>query len=249
MELIAEFEELQLNDFDFALKTHPAHDVMEMEQLNILNDLVGRLHGIETKTLSDIVGTEEQDNNLGTMFSWFDTLKIMGICTIGFILFMIVIRLFIACNIVPKLAKVRHTLRKPTNQNGINGENPAVTLQEILGRNLETIYNTPTINEPTFVRTNAPLPLQGSYYNRNNTPSAPKMTQKVVAGPENLNKLDVNKCPGPHTTCSYVIGHGMVWEDLCLCDVDEESVRSSAPKTGNLKNNNNNKKKKKKKKN
>ena len=150
LELIAEFEELQLNDFDFALKAHLAHDVMEMEQLNILNDLVGRLHGMETKTLSDIVVTEEQDNNIGTMFSWFDTLKIMGIYTIGFILFMIVIRLFLACNIVPKLAKVRHTLRKPKNQHGINGENPAVTLQEILGQNLETIYNTPIINEPTF---------------------------------------------------------------------------------------------------
>ncbi|EFX75157.1 hypothetical protein DAPPUDRAFT_108213 [Daphnia pulex] len=39
LDLIAEFEELKLNDFDFALKAHPAHNVMEMEQLNILNDL------------------------------------------------------------------------------------------------------------------------------------------------------------------------------------------------------------------
>ena len=225
--------ELQLNAFDFALKAHPAHDVMEMEQLNILKDLVGRLHGIETKTLSDIVVTEEQDNNIGTMFSWFDTLKIMGICTIAFILFMIVIRLYIACNIVPKLAKVRHTLRKTKIQHGINEKNPAATLQEMLGQNLETIYNSPAINEPTFVTTNAPLPLQGSYYNRNNIPSAPKMTQKVVADPENFNKFNQNKCRGPHITCSYVVGHGMVWEDLFLWDLDEESVRSSTQKTGN----------------
>ena len=87
LELIAEFEELQLNDFDLALKTHPAHDVMEIEQLNILNDLVERLHETESKALSDILVTEEQDNNIGTMFSWFDTLKIMDLCTIGFILF------------------------------------------------------------------------------------------------------------------------------------------------------------------
>ncbi|KAK4007111.1 hypothetical protein OUZ56_012272 [Daphnia magna] len=51
VELIAEFEELHLNDFDFALKSHPAHDTMEMEQLNILNDLVGRLQEGETKYL------------------------------------------------------------------------------------------------------------------------------------------------------------------------------------------------------
>ncbi|KAK4009519.1 hypothetical protein OUZ56_018646 [Daphnia magna] len=82
LDLIAEFEELHLNDFDFALKSHPAHDTMEMEQLNILNDLVGRLQEGETKSLSNIIVTEEQDNQIGNMFSWFDTLKIMGLSDI-----------------------------------------------------------------------------------------------------------------------------------------------------------------------
>ncbi|KAK4045290.1 hypothetical protein OUZ56_032828 [Daphnia magna] len=36
--LITEFEDLHLNDFDYNLKSHPAHETMEMEQLNILND-------------------------------------------------------------------------------------------------------------------------------------------------------------------------------------------------------------------
>jgi hypothetical protein len=111
LELIAEFEELQLNDSDLALKAHPAHDVMEMEQLNILNDLVGRLNETETKAFSDIIVTEEQDNNIGTMFSWFDTLKIMGLCTIGFILFLISIRIFIACKLIPKMTEVRHSIQ------------------------------------------------------------------------------------------------------------------------------------------
>ena len=46
-----------------------------MEQLNILNDLVGQLHGTETKALSDIIVTDEQSNNIGSMFSWVDTFK------------------------------------------------------------------------------------------------------------------------------------------------------------------------------
>ena len=79
---------------------------MEMEQLNILNDLVGRLHETESKAMSNIVVTKEQDNSIGSMFSWFDILKIMGLSTIGFILFLISIRLFIACNIIPKIAKI-----------------------------------------------------------------------------------------------------------------------------------------------
>ncbi|KAK4045615.1 hypothetical protein OUZ56_033302 [Daphnia magna] len=41
LDLITEFEELHLNDFDYSLKSHPAHETMKMEQLNILNDLVG----------------------------------------------------------------------------------------------------------------------------------------------------------------------------------------------------------------
>jgi hypothetical protein len=112
LELIAEFEELKLNDFD--LKAHPAHDLMRMEQLNILNDLAGLLHVTESKALSDIIVTDEQDNNIGSMFSWFDTLKIMGLCTIGFILFLISIRLFIACKIIPKSSKVNIVFRIQT---------------------------------------------------------------------------------------------------------------------------------------
>jgi hypothetical protein len=98
LELIAEFEELKLNDFDYALKAHPAHNVMEMEQLNILNDLVGRLHETESTALSNIIVTEEQENTITSMFSWMDTLKIMGLCTNGFILFIICVRLLLACN-------------------------------------------------------------------------------------------------------------------------------------------------------
>ncbi|KAK4007046.1 hypothetical protein OUZ56_012201 [Daphnia magna] len=42
LDLITEFEELHLNDFDYSLKSHPAHETMEMEQLNILNHFPGR---------------------------------------------------------------------------------------------------------------------------------------------------------------------------------------------------------------
>jgi hypothetical protein len=33
---------------------------------------------------------------------------------------------------------------------------------------------------------------------------------------------DKPECTGSHTTCSYVAGYGMVWEDLCKCKLDEE---------------------------
>jgi hypothetical protein len=232
LELIAEFEELQLNDFDLALKAHPAHNVMEMEQLNILNDLVGRLHETESKAMSNIVVTKEQDNNIGSMFSWFDTLKIMGLSTIGFILFLISIRLFIACNIIPKIAKVSHRIQNSKLFKRRNEETLAVELENMLNVNSEAVYNPPLVNEPAYVRKYAPLPLQADNTNKisiqkyePNSPSAPSITQLQnphFSHANILNKItpktDSSKCAGPHTTCSYLTGYGMVWEDLCRCD-------------------------------
>ncbi|KAK4037806.1 hypothetical protein OUZ56_029835 [Daphnia magna] len=51
---------------------------MEMEQLNILNDLVGRINEGEGKDLSNILVTEEQDNQIGNI-------------------------IFIACNPIPRI--------------------------------------------------------------------------------------------------------------------------------------------------
>jgi len=234
LELIAEFEELKLNDFDLALKAHPAHDVMRIESLNILNDLAGRLHGTELKALSDIIVTDEQDNNIGSMFSWFDTLKIMGLCTIGFILFLISIRLFIACKILPKISKVKHSIQNSNFIKSRNKQAPTVELEEMLNVKPESVYNSLSVNEPTFVKKYAPLPLHST--NKMNTaePSAPRMSTTVthhLPRTDILNKItssqqkkaDSHKCLGPHTTCSYVVGHGMVWEDLCRCDDKDTS--------------------------
>ncbi|KAK4013889.1 hypothetical protein OUZ56_026441 [Daphnia magna] len=64
LDLITEFEELHLNDFDYSLKSHPAHKTMEMEQLNILNDLAGLMQESDSKSVSDIVMSEKQDNQI-----------------------------------------------------------------------------------------------------------------------------------------------------------------------------------------
>ena len=223
------------------MKAHPAHEVMEMEQLNIINDLVGRLHGVESKALSDIIVTKEQDSNIGSMFSWFDTLKIMALSTIGFIFLLISIRVFIACKIVPKLTKVRHCIQNSKFIKNRNKQAPAVELENMLSVNPETVYNALSINEPTFVRQYAPVPLQ-TIYTDNNTiqkytpkPSAPEMLLSSNPQSSNTNILDKtitskqnksnpHKCLGPHTTCSYVVGHGMVWEDLCRCKDNDKST-------------------------
>ena len=261
LDLIAEFEELKLNNFDFALKAHPAHNVMEMEQLNILNDLVGRLHETETKALSDIIVTEEQDNTIGSMFSWFDTLKIMGLCAIGFIIFIICIRIIMACKTISRIKnQLRRKIRKSKkNKQEKQLEEEMVEILNQIPTNVdspEPVYSPTSITEPPFIRDYAPLPLEVKAIS-STQPSAPliqvheltsevgyptRKNQSDKIYPSLATKLanfipnlkfnqhshhaiksnDKSECTGLHTTCSYVAGYGMVWEDLCKCSIEEE---------------------------
>ena len=175
------------------------------------------------------------------MFSWFDTFKIMALSTIGFIFLLISIRVFIACKIIPKLTKVRHSIQNSKFIKKRNKQASAVELENMLSVNQEIVYNSLSVNEPTFIIQYAPLPLQ-TMYTDNNTiqkyapkPSAPEMLLSSNPQSSNTNildktttskqnKLNPHKCLGPHKTCSYVVGHGMVWEDLCRCNDNDKST-------------------------
>jgi hypothetical protein len=150
------------------------------------------------------------------MFSWFDTLKIMGLSTIGFILFLISIRLFIACNIIPKITKISHRIQNSKLFKRRIEETPAVELENMLNISPEAVFNPPSVNEPAYVRKYAPLPLQASNNNKisnqkyaPNSPSAPGITQfkKPHFSHANIlnkisptyNKTDSSKCAGPVT--------------------------------------------------
>ena len=113
LNLISQFSELPLNDHDFMVKNHPAHEIADLEQLNVLNDLMGRIQDAQSNSLSNIVMSEKQDNNIGTMFSWTRVLKIMTLSVIGFILCVICIRIFIAVNPIPRVVQsIRERQRK-----------------------------------------------------------------------------------------------------------------------------------------
>ena len=92
---------------------------------------VGALHGTESKAFADIIVTDEQDNNIGSMFSWFDALKITGLCTS--------IRLFIACKILPKISKVKHNIQNSNFIKSRNKQAPTVELEEMLNMRPEAV--------------------------------------------------------------------------------------------------------------
>ncbi|XP_045027913.1 LOW QUALITY PROTEIN: uncharacterized protein LOC116932457 [Daphnia magna] len=172
LDLITEFEELHLNDFDYSLKSHPAHETMEMEQLNILNDLVGLMQESNSKSVSDIVMSEKQNNQIGTMFSWFDTSKILILSIIGFIVFIISLRILIICDPFTRIMeKIRQARR--LRRYGITTEEAHELTSMIPNSGTQPPEE---IIEQPFTRMTAPTPLtmERPTQSRPAQPSAPK---------------------------------------------------------------------------
>ena len=103
LKLISEFDELPLNDFDYAAKRHPAHLISEYERLNVINEVMGLTRETHDNALSGITMSEKQDDRFSQLFSWTDYLKIIVFSTIGIILFILVVYLFAKVNPIPAL--------------------------------------------------------------------------------------------------------------------------------------------------
>ncbi len=136
---------------------------------------------------------------------------------------------------------MRHTIGNSKFFKKENEQAQSVELEKMLTVSPEAVYNSHSVNEPAFVRKYAPLPLQATYTDKDTIqtyipePSAPNIfkSQKPNSSDNNkLNKItssnqsksETHKCLGPHTTCSYLVGHGMVWEDLCRCNDNNTSA-------------------------
>lgn len=85
LKLIAGFKEIVLNDYDFSLRAHPAHQSNELEQLNVLTELIGRIQETRNNPLSKVVMSVRQENQMLDLFSWSKHIRIIVISVIGFI--------------------------------------------------------------------------------------------------------------------------------------------------------------------
>jgi hypothetical protein len=60
LNLVSEFQELPLNDFDYALKGHTDHSIADMENLNVLTELIERIEETHDNSLSGMVMSEKK---------------------------------------------------------------------------------------------------------------------------------------------------------------------------------------------
>ena len=103
LNLVSEFKEIPLNDYNYEIRAHPAHNLNDLENINVLNELIGRIEDSNSNSLSDLVASREQNTNIGNVFSWTEKVKIMIICITCFIILAIVVRVFFAINPIPKI--------------------------------------------------------------------------------------------------------------------------------------------------
>ena len=136
---------------------------------------MGRIQETNTNSFSTVKMTESKHHNISQAFTWLDYLKIMVLSVIGFIFFLICVRIFIALNPFPKLIQQVRTnkLKNKRNKN-----------------NIEMRENVPMLHS------------QAIALSSHVRPTAPTSDDEIHS----------------HNHCSYVVGKGLVWEDLCTCD-------------------------------
>ena len=47
LDFIVKFQELPLNDYDYNVAAHPAHDFANLDQLNLITDLMARIQEVD----------------------------------------------------------------------------------------------------------------------------------------------------------------------------------------------------------
>ncbi|KZS01960.1 Uncharacterized protein APZ42_001194 [Daphnia magna] len=95
----------------------------------------------------------------------------------------------------------------------------------------EPIYSAGGANEKPFIREFASLMTSATEKPKENltsisTLSAPKKGKLYPIEELKWENEQDKECTGSHTTCSYVVGYGMVWEDLCRCTPEDHLKRT-----------------------
>jgi hypothetical protein len=155
LKLVSVFDELPLKDFDYALKGHPAHSTTDLERLNVLNELIGRIEESHDNSLAGMVMSEKQDNKFGDMFTWTDYLKIIIFATIGFLILILLAYIFAKVNPIPAVIRSFQNKRQRHRTIPISADIPLEQLE-------------PMINQPQ-----QPIIIPGQMYPHILPPSAP----------------------------------------------------------------------------
>ena len=248
LELISEFKEVKLNDFNYELKAHPAHNLNDLENINVLTDLIGHIENSRSDTLSDVVISRQQNTNLAQMFDWSDKLKpiITVVFSLIFLLFLLKLISYYCRRSSSRPDEVHHLRRvRVTRLDSTENENfPQESVHMLdttdaipipptamsrdplsLARSLLTFRTFLPTPPPSSSSPHSQLPQTETSSPQAKTPSSDNDTladrSEPSAPTQTVDTPIVDTPTAPpthtHTTCTYVVGRGLVWEDLCPC--------------------------------
>lgn len=110
---------------------HPAHEFVDMSQLNVVTDLMARIQEVDIgqASLENVLVTAQQESNLQNIYTWLEKLKIMVLAVIGFIFFLITWRICIAVNPFIRI----NTIVRRSFTSGLMFNNPSLEKLTIKG--------------------------------------------------------------------------------------------------------------------
>lgn len=141
------------------------------------------------------------------MFTWTEKLKIIIVVLTCFILLVIFGRLFVIFNPIPKIIQKLREFQSKRRMKAYRGEAPNEQVTPMM----------------TFTTNQAP-PMNINTHPEHGTPPGVYPTIRPIV-PESVLQPTLPQQISPtvsqrahsHTHCSYVVGRGLVWEDLCPC--------------------------------
>lgn len=105
LELIQYFKEIPANDFEFLPKHQNFFEMHNLESLNVIAELIGRIQNTNSESLSDLVLSQQSNNHLWDTTTWITILK-YGLLAVGCIIVLTIIaKLFTIFNPIPSLRK------------------------------------------------------------------------------------------------------------------------------------------------
>jgi hypothetical protein len=99
IKLIQKFGELPIKAYDYLPQHHSMYDANNLEQMNVLSELIGRISMSNTNSLSGLVLDNKSRSNFWNMTSWIEIIKYGFLALIIFLLSTLV--LWICLTVVP----------------------------------------------------------------------------------------------------------------------------------------------------
>lgn len=85
VDLLKKFDEVILNDYDLRVQAHPAQAVNELEQLNVMAELMGRITESDGSSLSSVTLSQNHLSQMNWLNIWFPITKIIVSVLVGIV--------------------------------------------------------------------------------------------------------------------------------------------------------------------